>query len=71
MAVELTYKIVRYFFRSERHCTVRTGLTLEKAQAHCKSHEASSKTAVTRDAVKRTRKSGAWFDGYEVEGCGR
>jgi hypothetical protein len=57
------YKIVRYFFRGGKR-TIKTGLTLEQAQAHCASPETSSKTSTTYAGRKRTRERGPWFDGY-------
>jgi hypothetical protein len=54
------YKIVRYYYprgrnvwgepRTQRPRTIKTRLTLEQAQAHC------------RDP--KTRKDGVYFDGY-------
>lgn len=44
------YKIIRFFFNG-RKITIRTGLTLEQAQAYC-------------NEKARTRKHGEWFDGY-------
>lgn len=59
------YKIVRHFYKDSRKRTVKTGLTLEEAQAHCKDPETSSVRATGYDACKRTEKYGPWFDGYE------
>ena len=57
------YKIVRYYFNSNiRKRTIVTGLTLEDAQKHCSSPEASSRTATSAAAKRRTR---PWFDGYD------
>jgi hypothetical protein len=54
----MTYKIVRFefpnIFTSVR--TVRKGLTLEQAQAHCR-----------RPDTKGGENETAWFDGYEEE----
>ena len=58
------YKIVRMYFKGDRR-TIKTGLTLAEAQAHCRDPETSSKTATSREARKRTRQHGPWFDGYE------
>lgn len=60
----MKYKIVRQFFRSNRKVTIRTGLTLEQAQEHCKDPETSSRTCMKSVGRARTRKYGAWFDGY-------
>jgi len=46
-----TYKIVRFRFKG-RKSTIKRGLTLEEAQAHCNRPD--------------TRGNG-WFDGYEAE----
>jgi hypothetical protein len=46
-----TYKIVRFQFDAENE-TIRRGLTLEEAQAHCRRED--------------THGDG-WFDGYEEE----
>lgn len=46
-----TYKVIRFYFDGEPEVQV-TGITLEEAQAHCRSED--------------THGDG-WFDGYEVE----
>lgn len=64
-----TYKIVRGYFNSDKwpgH-TVRTGLTLEEAQAHCRDPETSSRTCAKAANVRRTERCGPWFDGYTKE----
>lgn len=66
------YKIVRSYLgpvvhgshQSHRR-TIKTGLTLEEAQAHCQNPETSSKTATRADGRLRTKQYGPWFDGYE------
>lgn len=58
------YKVVRMFFRGGNR-TIKKDLSLQEAQEHCKNIEASSKTAVSKAGVSRTKKSGPWFDGYE------
>ena len=60
------YKIVRMYEQGKRRVVAR-GLTLQEAQAHCKDPETSSRTATGRDAKRRTRLHGRWFDGYERE----
>ncbi len=60
------YKIVRMFYdRDKRSRTIKTGLTLEQAQAHCQDPETSSRTATSAKAKRYTRTHGAWFDAYE------
>ena len=63
-----TYKIVRMFQRDgTAKRTIKTGLTLDEAQAHCRNPETSSSTAKLSKQVARTKTRGAWFDGYEEE----
>lgn len=63
-----TYKIVRMYFNKDiPKRTIDTRLTLEEAQAHCSDPETSSRTCIKPAGVRRTRKLGAWFDGYEKE----
>ncbi len=58
------YKIVRMFFRGGKR-TIKTGLTLEQAQAHCRDPETSSQTCTSAAGKRLTRDMGPWFDGYE------
>lgn len=67
----MSYYIVRFFKdhpdgRTTREI-IRTGLTLEEAQAHCSDPETSSSTATNDIARRRTEKLGPWFDGYDEE----
>jgi len=66
------YKIIRFY--RERHgggflaCykrTIKTGLTIEEAQAHCTDPETSSSTCAEPANLRRTRAVGQWFDGYD------
>jgi hypothetical protein len=59
-----TYKIVRFYKRGQGR-TIRRGLTLEQAQAHCRNPETSSQTATSPAARRRTAARGPWFDGYD------
>ena len=62
------YKIVRHYFNAGiRNRVMQTRLTLEQAQAHCRSDESSSRTATSKSAKATTRRVGAWFDGYTLE----
>ena len=65
----MTYKIVRLFFnvahRDRR--TIKTGLTLEQAQAHCRDPETSSRTCKSAKRRAYTRAHGPWLDGYKQE----
>jgi hypothetical protein len=64
----MPYKIVRYFADPNKHArTVMRGLTLEEAQEHCNDPETSSRTCTSTTGKARTRKHGAWFDGYTEE----
>lgn len=59
------YQIVRHYQNAGiRQRVIATGLTLAEAQAHCNDPETSSSTATGKVARARTRKLGAWFDGY-------
>lgn len=62
-----TYKVIRFFEDSGRRSTVKTGLTLALAQAHCKDPETSSSTCTSPAGKRRTRRSGRWFDGWTEE----
>lgn len=66
----MAYKIVRNYFdsaRAPRRRVVKSGLTLEEAQAHCRDPETSSKTATSAASRRRTAMYGPWFDGYTEE----
>jgi hypothetical protein len=59
------YKIVRMYFRSDvSDRTIKTGLTLEEAQKHCRNPETSSSTCRKWVNRKRTDRLGPWFDGF-------
>lgn len=59
-----TYKIVRCYQNGPSR-TIRRGLTLAEAQAHCRNPETSSRTATSAAARRRTKTRGPWFDAYE------
>jgi hypothetical protein len=60
------YRIVRMYRDHDRPSrTIRRGLTLTEAQAHCADPETSSSTATSAAAKRRTQQVGPWFDGYE------
>jgi len=58
------FKIVRVYFNG-RPRTLKKGLTLEEAQAHCSNPESSSKTCQGSKARARTKRMGMWFDCYD------
>lgn len=61
------YKIVRMYYEGYPRRTIRRGLTLAQAQAHCSDPETSWRTATSYVARRRTQRLGPWFDGYESE----
>lgn len=67
MSDDVTYKIVRMFRDSNKRMIVKTGLSLEEAQEHCRDPETSSRTATGLVEQSLTRNFGPWFDGYEEE----
>lgn len=64
---ESTYRIVRMYRDGHPSRTIKSGLTLEQAQAHCSDPETSSSTATSAAAKRRTAQRGPWFDGYDDE----
>lgn len=63
----MSYRIVRFYLDHPtiRRRIIQRGLTLEEAQRHCKDPETSSSTCESAAGRRRTRRVGAWFDGYE------
>ena len=60
------YKITRCFFNDDkRKRTIKTGLTLEQAQAHCRDPETSSSTCTSSKRKAYTIKHGPWFDAFD------
>jgi hypothetical protein len=62
-----TYKVIRMFMDSRPAQTLKSGLTLAKAQEHCRDKETSSSTATEPSNIAYTEAHGKWFDGYEQE----
>lgn len=62
-----SYKIVRMYQGYHSKRTIKRGLTLEQAQAHCSDPETSSRTCKKAANVRRTAAKGPWFDGYDKE----
>lgn len=62
-----TFKIVRNYFRTYKKRTIKRGLSLAEAQAHCHSPETSSNTCTSAEGKRRTRRVGPWFDSYTRE----
>jgi len=59
------YKIIRFYYNREGYRkTIKKGLTLEQAQAHCNDPETSSSTCKLPANVRRTKIQGAWFDAW-------
>jgi hypothetical protein len=66
MSTDDRYKVVRmYQNRWPNKRTIRRGLTLAEAQAHCSDPETSSSTTTSAAGKARTSRLGPWFDGYE------
>lgn len=61
----MAYRIVRMYQRDRPPRVLKSGLTLDQAQAHCSDPETSSSTATSPTARRRTARYGPWFDGYE------
>lgn len=59
------YNIVRMYLRSSSR-VIQRRVTLQEAQEHCRSHEATHKTCTSYVGRKRTERMGPWFDGYEA-----
>ncbi len=60
------YNIVRFYrdgLRPRR--VIQARVTLAEAQTHCSDPDTSSSTCTTAEGKRRTRRVGAWFDGYE------
>ena len=67
MTDERCYNVVRFYRDARiRRRVILERLTLTEAQAHCGDPETSSSTATGKVPRARTRRVGAWFDGYEV-----
>lgn len=62
----MSYAIIR-FFGNNPSKVIKRGLTLEEAKDHCKNPETSSRTATSATAKARTKRMGAWFDGFREE----
>jgi len=61
------YKIIRFYFNAGiKSRVIQSHVTKEEARKHCASVEASSKTCTKPSNKARTRKLGAWFDGYDL-----
>jgi len=59
------YDIVRYYQSARiRRRVIREAVTLEEAKRHCNDPESSSDTCTSNVGKARTRKLGAWFDGF-------
>ena len=59
------YRIIRCYFHDIPTCTIKQGLSLREAQAHCNDPQTSSSTCTDKVGKARTRKIGPWFDAYE------
>lgn len=65
-----TYRIIRMYQNRDTapaRRIIKSGLTLEQAQAHCGDPETSSRTCKKAANIRRTKIYGPWFDGYEEQ----
>ena len=61
----MPYKIVRFYENKNLDTrTLKKGLTLEEAKAHCKDIESSSEACTGKAGKATTRRNGPWFDGF-------
>ena len=61
----MSYNIIRFYFNKPGYkYTIKRGLSLAEAQAHCSDKETSSSTCTSRAGLARTRRTGPWFDAY-------
>jgi len=59
------FKIVRIYENGPfARRTIKKGLSLEQARAHCTDPETSSSTCSTSVGKNRTKRIGRWFDAY-------
>jgi hypothetical protein len=67
-AMEQTFRIYR-FYKDEKckRQILKTGLTLEEAQAHCNGPESRWNSCTTEEGHALTAKCGPWFDGYDED----
>ena len=61
------YRVIRMYQENPKTRTIKRGMTLKEAQAHCSDPETSSSTCTTKDGLRRTEVHGRWFAGYEEE----
>lgn len=64
-----TYKVIRFYMEhpSISQRTLKRGLSMKEAIAHCKGPETSSSTCKKRVNVRRTERLGPWFDSWAEE----
>jgi hypothetical protein len=66
MEARRSYNVVRFYRdATRRRRIILARVTLAEARAHCNDPETSSSTAKGKVARARTRRCGAWFDGWE------
>jgi len=58
------YKIVRQYAPGKGKRTIKTGLTLSEAKAHCSDPNTCSKTGTSPHARRVTKKHGYWADTF-------